>query len=563
MSSESSTVSSSSSTSGPASIGSGRSEKLTQEEEEEEEASVKPTGSGPDAKGEAPSAPLSNTKQSERRSAMPALPISHVPQAAPGASAAVGHTIENSIPLSIFPIAADKFAICVCGLPGVGKTHIARRLGRYLSFFHAVPVQVFNASEYRRRLVGLWKDATCFNFQNAEAVKKLEEVHNAVIGDMVAFLDRNTTGVAIFDSGSSNATHAKRADVMQKLHSTGARVLWIEVFNSREQGMCPYGSPDYAGATKEEAEKDYRMRVENYKRIYEEIDSGKYPAESRWTYLKCDHSRQHFILHKVTGYLPHKMVHFVINHNTSAHEFYLSRHGQSEYNAIGRIGGDSGLSLHGQNYAKKLGVFAQEKIMTTTTTKLPRPARLWTSTMRRTKETAQYIPQQTLVLKDQENQALEYKWTSMRPRAWHHLDELFAGVCDGMTYEEIEKHYPDEFARRSIDKLAYRYPRGESYLDVIARLEPIIIEMERHREPLLIVGHQGILRIIYAFYMGLTRAQAPYVSIPLNCVVQLEPSAFHCHEERHILYTPTKALPTDGQDEPINKYEMMTDPQSH
>ena len=44
-------------------------------------------------------------------------------------------------------------------------------------------------------------------------------------------------------------------------------------------------------------------------------------------------------------------------------------------------------------------------------------------------------------------------------QAWHHLDELFAGVGDGMTYEEIEKHYPEEFARRSIDKLAYRYPR--------------------------------------------------------------------------------------------------------
>ena len=30
----------------------------------------------------------------------------------------------------------------------------------------------------------------------------------------------------------------------------------------------------------------------------------------------------------------------------------------------------------------------------------------------------------------------------MRPRAWHHLDELFAGQCDGMTYEEIEvQHY--------------------------------------------------------------------------------------------------------------------------
>lgn len=81
----------------------------------------------------------------------------------------------------------------------------------------------------------------------------------------------------------------------------------------------------------------------------------------------------------------------------------------------------------------------------------------------------------------------------MRPRAWHHLDELFAGACDGMTYEEIEEHFPEEFERREQDKLAYRYPRGESYLDVIARLEPIIMEMERHREPLLIVGHQGKL----------------------------------------------------------------------
>ena len=35
-----------------------------------------------------------------------------------------------------------------------------------------------------------------------------------------------------------------------------------------------------------------------------------------------------------------------------------------------------------------------------------------------------------------------------------------------------------------------RYPRGESYTDLIARLEPIAHEMERQREPLLIVAHQ-------------------------------------------------------------------------
>ena len=119
-----------------------------------------------------------------------------------------------------------------------------------------------------------------------------------------------------------------------------------------------------------------------------------------------------------------------------------------------------------------------------------------------------------------------------------------------MTYEEIEEKFPEEFARRNEDKLAYRYPRGESYLDVIARLEPMIIEMERHREPLLIIGHQGILRIIYAFYMGLSRSESPYVSIPLNTVIECKPGAFSCEVRKHVLYKIE--LNDDGQNEPNN-----------
>jgi broad specificity phosphatase PhoE len=44
------------------------------------------------------------------------------------------------------------------------------------------------------------------------------------------------------------------------------------------------------------------------------------------------------------------------------------------------------------------------------------------------------------------------------------------GMCDGMTYDQIKDKYPDEFIARSTDKLNYRYPQGESYVDVIARL---------------------------------------------------------------------------------------------
>jgi len=75
--------------------------------------------------------------------------------------------------------------------------------------------------------------------------------------------------------------------------------------------------------------------------------------------------------------------------------------------------------------------------------------------------------------------------------------------------------------------------------------------MERHNEPLLIVGHQGILRIIYAFYMGLSRSEAPYVNIPLNVVTQLTPSAFSCAVKRHVLYDGI--VGHDGQSEPGGK----------
>ncbi len=270
--------------------------------------------------------------------------------------------------------------------------------------------------------------------------------------------------------------------------------------------------------------------------FYEPLDESiHHSVEGKWTYMKCDHSKQDFVIHRVKGYLQQKAANFIMNLRTTAHPFYLTRHGQSEYNDLGRIGGDSGLTPHGLAYAKKLSEFVEKNIVKDKEGKHV-PSRLWTSTMRRTKETAQFIPQEKIIIKAESDPTVEYEWVQMRPRAWHHLDELFAGSCDGMTYEEIEAEFPDEWERRNVDKLAYRYPRGESYLDVIARLEPIIIEMERHQEPLLIIAHQGILRIIYAFYMGLTRAEAPYVSIPLNTVVKLVPGAYGCTEEVRMLY---------------------------
>jgi broad specificity phosphatase PhoE len=48
----------------------------------------------------------------------------------------------------------------------------------------------------------------------------------------------------------------------------------------------------------------------------------------------------------------------------------------------------------------------------------------------------------------------------MKPRVWPNLDEIYAGACDGMTYEEITEKYSVEAQCRAKDKLAYRFPRG-------------------------------------------------------------------------------------------------------
>ena len=36
-----------------------------------------------------------------------------------------------------------------------------------------------------------------------------------------------------------------------------------------------------------------------------------------------------------------------------------------------------------------------------------------------------------------------------------------------MTYEDIIKQMPEEYKRRDADKFRYRYPRGESYEDLV------------------------------------------------------------------------------------------------
>lgn len=115
------------------------------------------------------------------------------------------------------------------------------------------------------------------------------------------------------------------------------------------------------------------------------------------------------------------------------------------------------------------------------------------------------------------------------------LDEIDAGNCDGMTYEEIKEKYPKDYEDRSKDKLRWRYNRGESYLDLIHRIKPIIYELERRKGPVLVVGHQATIRCIYGYYAGAPINTIPNLEIPLNCFIKINPQIYGINEERFLL----------------------------
>uniref|UniRef100_A0A7S2SNR4 6-phosphofructo-2-kinase domain-containing protein n=1 Tax=Rhizochromulina marina TaxID=1034831 RepID=A0A7S2SNR4_9STRA len=323
------------------------------------------------------------------------------------------------------------------------------------------------------------------------------------------------------------------------------QIIFVELINSdtmiHEKEMA---DQDVAGAASLDSAEDYRARVAHYKRHYEPIASGgPDDPEHEFSYIKCIENGKQIIMNKIKGYMPGRVAQFITNcchcHWTTKKKLFLTRHGQSEYNAMGRIGGDPDLTEMGERYALALKDFAESAICRDLETGKELPARLWTSSLKRTRRTARHIANPTIIRDG-------YPWIQMKPRIWSNLDEIYAGACDGMTYREIEEQFAKEAIARKKDKLTYRYPRGESYLDVIQRLEPLIQEIERHREPLIIVGHQGVLRMIKAYYKGIPREEAPHQTLKLNHVTELIPHAYGCDEKLYNLL-PDETPGDDGQ----------------
>ncbi|XP_055832130.1 6-phosphofructo-2-kinase/fructose-2,6-bisphosphatase isoform X3 [Solanum dulcamara] len=309
-------------------------------------------------------------------------------------------------------------AIVLVGLPARGKTFTAAKLTRYLRWL-GHDTKHFNVGKYRRLKHGSNQTADFFRADNPEGLEARNEVAALAMEDMIAWMQEGGQ-VGIFDATNSSS---KRRNMLMKMAEGKCKIIFLETICNdpklieRNIRLKVQQSPDYAEEPDFEAGyRDFKNRLDNYEKVYEPVEEGSY---IKMIDMVSGHGGQ-IQVNNISGYLPGRIVFFLVNTHLTPRPILLTRHGESLYNVRGRIGGDTAISETGEVYAKKLANFVEKRM------KNEKAASIWTSTLQRTILTASPI-------------------AGFPKIQWRALDEINSGVCDGMTYEEIKRNMPEEY----------------------------------------------------------------------------------------------------------------------
>ena len=129
----------------------------------------------------------------------------------------------------------DKLVVVMVGLPARGKTYVARKLARYLTFFHGAPAEVFNVGNYRRKISGARVHHSFFAPNNESAQAQRKEAAVQAMSALKSFLKTesgNQVGkVGIYDA--TNSTRERRQWILDEL---------LEIVNSRLSSLKAYAT---------------------------------------------------------------------------------------------------------------------------------------------------------------------------------------------------------------------------------------------------------------------------------------------------------------------------------
>lgn len=467
-----------------------------------------------------------------------------------------GQTITKSSPNgSPSYSGGDRLVVVMIGLPARGKSYLSSKMVRYLNWLQ-INAKIFNVGATRRsksKNIGkdmgpckeplpdsnsgqrsqskhantTTQDASFFSPTNQESIALREQWARETLDSLLDYLLLGDGCVGVFDA--TNTTVARRKMVFDRImerNNGKLKVLFLEsicndVSLIEKNVLLKLKGPDYKDMDPVLAKQDFLNRLANYEKVYETI-SEEEERTPNFQYIQMIDVGRKVISCNIDGYIASQIVYYFLNFNLNERLIFVSRHGESLDNLKGKIGGDSGLTERGKKYSIALEKFVKEKQEEFNEKLLKECGKNYfaenhkvtviSSVLKRAVQTAEAF-----------NDPAKYDVKQLRL-----LNELGSGSFDGLTYAEIAQLHPEEFENRIKNKLTYRYPGigGESYLDVISRLKPVINEIERSKAHLMIISHRVVCRILMAYFLNLQKDSIGDLDIPLHSVYMFQPKPF-------------------------------------
>ena len=104
------------------------------------------------------------------------------------------------------------------------------------------------------------------------------------------------------------------------------------------------------------------------------------------------------------------------------------------------------------------------------------------------------------------------------------LNPIDKGDFAGMEIEDIKHEDPFFFSQLQADTFSTRFPGGESYHDLIRRLNSVVIDVEQQVVPVLVVSHVSILQCLMAYFRNTNVKNCMTIEVPMHTVMKFEPA---------------------------------------
>lgn len=176
---------------------------------------------------------------------------------------------------------------------------------------------------------------------------------------------------------------------------------------------------------------------------------------------------------------------------------YFLRHGETDWNAEGRLQGRQDIPLNALGRAQAVHAGQTLKKLLASAGHAPQALAFQCSPMSRTRETLE-IARRELGLPAEGGEFDD------------RLVEFTFGRWEGLTWPEVCVRDPELASARQADKWNFTPPGGESYAELTQRLAPWLAEQER---PSVVVSHGGVARALMAMIGGLAEERAPTADI--------------------------------------------------